>query len=841
MATNADRLERYRTKRNFEKTPEPTGEVGPVGDALAFVIQKHAATRLHYDLRLELDGVMLSWAVPKGPSYDPKDKRMAIQTEDHPISYNTFEGTIPAKQYGAGSVIVWDHGTWRPIGDPRAGLAAGKLLFTLHGQKMAGTWELVRIAKPGDRQIAWILFKKHDAFERPRAEYDVVSALPDSVIAKPLSPHVQPASKGSPRPSSNGLGTAIKTELPTKLGPQLATLSTGVPATGDWTFEIKFDGYRLMTRMDKGEPHLITRGGHDWSSKMPHLREELRSFGLQASWLDGEIVVLGPKGTPDFNALQNAIDKSSAAEIVYFLFDLPFFEGQDLRALALRQRRQLLKEFLESKHTDQVRFSAEFQGDPASILESARKLNLEGIIAKRGDAPYVSARTETWLKLKSRRRQEFIIAGFTDRENTARAAEIGSLLLGVYDDSGQLISVGSVGTGWNSATAAKLKQQLSKLEVDVPAFSGAFAPTKGRWSKRAAGAERWVKPQLVAEVAFGEWTPDGQIRHATFMGLRVDKTANEVKREDATAPLGVVPLRTTGAATKVSNPERIIDPSTGLTKLDLVRYYESIATWLVPHLKGRPCSLVRGPTGIAGELFFQKHGDKLRILGVKELSRSIWPDHDPLLEVSSARAIAGAAQMNVIEFHTWNASVKNINKPDRVVFDLDPGDGVSWKHVQEAAAIMHAFLTDLSLQSWLKTSGGKGLHIVVPLAPRHDWATVKGFSQALVQHLAKVIPARFVAKSGSTNRVGKIFVDYLRNSHGATTASAYSARARPGLGVSMPLPWEMLEAVKSGSQWTIATAREYLSFHPDDPWADYWGSKQSLTSAMKALGYVPSD
>jgi bifunctional non-homologous end joining protein LigD len=850
LRASPDPLERYRTKRNFDKTPEPSGAdgaLGSQGETLGFVIQKHAATRLHYDFRLELDGVMLSWAVPKGPSYDPKDKRMAVRVEDHPISYNTFEGTIPRGQYGAGTVIVWDRGTWQPVGDPRQGLAAGKLLFTLHGQKMAGLWELVRIGKPEERQVPWLLFKKHDAFERPRAEYDVVTALPDSVVAKPLRA-ASTATRGhhgaagaDSGASPPALSAAVKAELPLKLGPQLATLSTGLPVSSDWTFEIKFDGYRLLTRIEHGVPRLITRGGHDWTAKMPALARDLADLGVKSAWLDGEIVVLGADGMPDFNALQNAFDRGSATDvIVYFLFDVPFFEGYDLRSEPLRERRRLLKAFLDDKQTERVRFSADFDADPATILQSAANLGLEGVIAKRGDAPYVSARTESWLKLKCRQRQEFVVGGYTDRGNDTGAAEIGSLLLGVHEAPGRLVFVGGLGTGWNAKSASALKARLSKLEVPTSPFLDDAAVAKGRWSKRPAGSERWVKPQIVVEASFADWTPDGQVRHAKFEGVRADKPAAEVVRERPAAVAGAVPLRSAGSATKVSNPQRVIDSTTDLTKLDLVRYYESVAEWMVPHLKGRPCSLVRGPTGIGGELFFQKHADKLRIPEVRELDPTLWPDHDALLEVPTGPAIAGAAQMNVIEFHTWNAMVRNIDKPDRIVFDLDPGEGVSWKHVQEAAALMRSFLTDLGLEAWLKTSGGKGLHVVVPLAPRHDWATVKGFSQVLVQHLASVIPQRFVAKSGPSNRVGRIFVDYLRNSHGATTVAAYSARARPGLGVSMPVPWDMLESLKSGAHWTIATAREHLSFHAADPWAAYWKSRQSLTRAMKLLGYEPS-
>ena len=840
-----DPLDRYRAKRDFGRTPEPSGELGASGGELAFVVQKHAATRLHYDFRLELDGVMLSWAVPKGPSYDPREKRMAVQVEDHPISYNSFEGTIPAGQYGAGTVIVWDKGTWEPVGDPRAGLAAGKLVFALHGQKMAGLWEFVRIAKPGDRQVAWLLFKKHDAYERPKEEYDVVTALPDSVVARPLGPASKAASPGASQRSAKAdgatsLAAAVKAPLPAKLGPQLATLATGLPPGGDWTFEIKFDGYRLMTRIEKGVPRLITRGGHDWSARMPGLARELAGLGLDSAWLDGEIVVLGENGVPSFNALQSAFDRRDPEGIVYFVFDIPYFEGYDLRQAPLRERRELLRTTLGSKPPDRIRFSADFDADPASILQSASNLNLEGIIAKRGDAPYVSQRTQTWLKLKCRQRQEFVVGGFTDRGDDAAAAEVGSLLLGVHDGQRGLVCVGGVGTGWDGRTAAALKARLVRLEASASPFATDAAARKARWSKRPAGSERWVAPQLVAEVSFADWTPDGRIRHAVFEGLRADKPPTEVVRERASTPEGAMPLgtRQRSGSTKVSNPGRVVDASTGATKLDLVRYYESVAEWMVPHLQGRPCSLVRGPEGIAGELFFQKHADKLRIPDVRELDPSLWPGHAALLEVPTATAIAGAAQVNVIEFHTWNAQVRNIDRPDRMVFDLDPGEGVSWKRVQEAAALTRSLLADLGLQAWLKTSGGKGLHVVVPIAPRHDWATVKGFSQALVQHLAGVIPDRFVSKSGPKNRVGKVFVDYLRNSHGATTAAAYSARARPGLGVSMPVPWEMLDSLRSGAQWTVSTAREHLSFHGADPWADYWKARQSLARAMKLLGFA---
>ncbi|MDO9002480.1 MAG: DNA ligase D [Aquabacterium sp.] len=811
-------LARYWDKRDFSLTAEPRGQHVPKAQGWAFVVQKHAASHLHYDFRLELGGVLVSWAVPKGPSFDPSDKRMAIHVEDHPLSYGDFEGTIPPKQYGAGTVIVWDKGRWEPVGDPQKGLAQGKLVFALHGQKLTGLWELVKMAKPGERQEAWLLFKKRDEFARPRAEYDVVTALPDSVITQP-----------------------IKAGLPAKLAPQLATLVTGLPATGRWLFELKFDGYRLMTRVERGKARLITRGGHDWSDKMPELVKGIERLGIQSAWLDGEIVVLDDDGTPNFNALQSAFThRTRTDQIIYFLFDLPFLNGQDLRPLPLEARRQQLKALIEAKGREPIRFSAAFEADPASILQSACQLKMEGVIAKRADAPYTSSRSETWLKLKCRQRQEFVVCGYTERSDGR--AQIGSLLLGVHDEKGQLVSVGSVGTGWRAQEARDLKATLAKLHsAHAPFAAGVTKP--GRWSKRVLGSERWVKPTLVAEVEFAEWTTDGQIRHASYIALRSDKPAKAIVREVAKT-LGESAMRSTASTTigkvKVSHGERVIDPASGTTKLALVRYYEWVADWILPHLKGRPCSLVRGPEGVGGELFFQKHGGAIGMPGVRELDPALWPDHDALLEVASVSALLSAAQMNVIEFHTWNSHSRHINKPDRMVFDLDPGEGTPWAHVQEAAMLVRAFLTELGLASWLKTSGGKGLHVVVPLTPRLKADTVKAFSKVIVQHLATTIPTRFVAKSGPANRVGKLFVDYLRNGHGATTAAAFSARARPGLGVSMPVAWDELPTLKSGAHWTVSTARDRLSFQAEDPWSGYWTHKQTLSGAMKALGFKPS-
>ncbi|WP_207000787.1 DNA ligase D [Trinickia mobilis] len=835
MAAPSDRtrspLSTYRKKRDFHVTPEPSSlSGGALADARPwiFVVQKHWAGRLHYDFRLELDGVLLSWAVPKGPCYDPKEKRMAIHVEDHPVDYASFEGTIPPKQYGAGTVLVWDHGTWEPVGDPHEGMNAGKLVFRLHGEKLAGLWELVRIAKPEDKQDPWMLFKKRDEWAQPLSEYDVIKALPDSVVMKPLG-FVEEREPKSTRPSHGAdweidLSASAPAPLPAKLEPQLATAAASLPTGGDWITEAKLDGYRMLARVDKGRVRLFTSGGHDWTKKLVGLAVEVEKLAVSSAWLDGEIVVL-KDGIPDFAELQDAMDAASNRNIVYFLFDVVYLDGKDLRKVPLWARRTLLARLLEDAG-ESIRFSQDFEAPPAQVFEAASGLGLEGLMLKRRDAPYVSGRSQTWLKAKCRLRQELVICGFTNRGGTA--GEIGSLLLGYYAD-GKLHDAGSVGTGWDARTARDLWTRLTPLEVDSAPLEVAAAKSR-RWSRRAAGSERWVQPVLVAEVEFADWTTDGLIRQAAFKGLRADKSACSVIRE-----AGKTLSANRVAEVKVTHPERIIDPSTGVTKLDLARYYASVAQWMLPHLKDRPLAMLRAPTGLTDELFFQKHAEKTGMPGLTAHDQNLWPGHPALLTVDTLDALLSAAQMNVVEFHTWNSMVRRLDKPDRVIFDLDPGEGVKWGQIQEAALLVHTLLVELGLKAWLKTSGGKGLHIVVPLTPRLDYESVKSFSRAFVRHLAKTIPERFSATSGAANRVGKVYVDFLRNGMGQTTAAAFSARARLGMGVSMPVSWEQLSALKSGAQWTVQTAREYLSFQSQDPWTDYWSTKQTLASALKRL------
>ena len=826
-------LKTYQAKRNFAATPEPAGGGEDANEVLTFVIQKHWASRLHYDFRLELDGTLKSWAVPKGPSYDPRDKRMAVQVEDHPLAYAGFEGTIPEKQYGAGKVIIWDHGTWQAQSatpDARAALAAGELKFTLHGHKMQGNWVLVRMKGRGDKrsekQPAWLLIKEKDAFARPAVEFSVVDEFPDSVKNKAM-----PRRKKSVEQAA-----APAARLPATLSPQLATLVDAPPPDPqEWLFEVKFDGYRLLARSDGDHVVLITRNGNDWTAKLPTLRQALEKMGLPPGWYDGEIVVNDASGHPDFGALQRAFDAQTSSDIVYYLFDVAYFDGHDLRSQPVEARRALLQGLLEKLPVSPlVRFSVALDAAPQQLLDQACRLGLEGLIGKRRGSPYVTRRSGDWIKLKCGLRQEFVIGGYTAPQG-ARVG-IGSLLLGVHDAHGDLRYAGNVGSGFDDAVLRDLRRRLEALAIGTSPFAG-----------KAGGVRQpiWVKPQLVAEVSFAQWTSGGAVRHGVFHGLREDKKPAAIVRERAqridrektmqkqSTPDSVLP-----ASFKVSHADRVIDTDSGARKIDLVRYYALVGKLMLVHLRGRPVSLVRAPAGVGGELFFQKHADTATMPGIRQLDPGLDPQYAPMLEVASVQGLLSAAQWNVVEFHTQNALASAYDMPNRLVFDLDPGKGVAWPAIREAAVLLRAFLTELGLPAWLKTSGGKGLHVVVPIRPKYDWDTVKAFSQAIVAHLAQHIPARFVVKSGPANRVGKIFIDYLRNGRGATTVCAWSARTRSGLGISVPLAWEELDKLKAGDQWTVSNVHSRLDVG-NAPWAGYARSARGIDAAMKKLGFSP--
>lgn len=849
-----DLLKPYRAKRDFSITPEPAGLKGgrKAETGLSFVVQKHWASRLHYDFRLELDGTMKSWAVPKGPSFDPHDKRMAVHVEDHPISYNSFEGEIPPGQYGAGKVIIWDKGIWIPLEDPRRGYRGGKLKFELRGHKLKGHWTLVRMRNEEEKkQEPWLLIKEKDEYVRPASEYSVVDELPESVAGLEPVRSVEPSgsavpgvidgtSKAASVRKNAFPENAVSADLPVTMQPELATLVDSLPGdTDEWIYEIKFDGYRILTRTDGSKVQLFTRNGHDWSHKLPELVKAIRRMRPRPGWLDGEIAVLDENGIPDFQALQNAFDSSRTGSIVYYLFDVPFYDGYDFRKVPLIERRKWLQTILKTTLPKEIRLSDIFDVPPGDLLDSACKLGLEGVIGKRKNSPYISQRSSDWIKLKCAQRQEFVIGGYTDPQGSR--AGIGSLLLGVYDpdDEGRkekkLRYAGNVGAGFSDRTLRDLKAKLDS----IPAHESPFAHSSDIGRKA-----HWVEPRLVAEVSFGNWTRDGHIRHSVFRGLRMDKKAEAITREK---PLHLATAKPADPASvggripeslKITNPSRVIDASTGFAKIDLIRYYALVAPLMLPHLKGRPVSLVRAPEGIEGQLFFQKHWEKETMPGVEQLDPSLDRDHEPLLEVVTAEGLLSAVQMNVIEFHTWNATKDVILKPDRMTFDLDPGEHVEWPLIQESAQLINVFLAELGLKTFLKTSGGKGLHIVVPFRRLRDWDTVKGFSQAIVQHLAATIPQRFSAKSGPRNRVGKIFIDYLRNGFGATTVSAWSVRARPGLGVSVPIGWDELDSLTASDRWSARNIHERLDTG-NEPWASYESSSQSIVPAMKTLGYKP--
>ncbi|MGE8061181.1 DNA ligase D [Pseudomonas sp. NPDC089547] len=816
-------LQEYQRKRDFDATPEPAGKHARSrpAHALRYCIQKHDASHLHYDFRLELDGTLKSWAIPKGPSLDPKVRRLAVHVEDHPLDYADFEGRIPEGHYGAGDVIVWDRGAWEPEGDPREAYAKGKLRFRLQGEKLSGVWNLFRTHLAGKKE-QWMLVKSHDAQARSETDYRIVEALPDSVLSERTLPPRRPAKATTSPRKRKAAGKA----MPNLLQPQLATLVDS-PPSGDWRYEVKFDGYRILARIEGEDVRLFTRNGHDWSAKMPRQVGALQALGLDSAWLDGEMVVVDDNGVADFQALQNAFDTEQDERIAYYLFDLPWLGGEDLRDLPLQQRRATLARLLEGNASQVLRYSADFAEPVASLLDSACRLQLEGLIGKRADSPYVGRRSSDWVKLKCTQRQEFVIVGFTDPKGSRNG--FGALLLGLHDDaSGQLRYAGKVGTGFSAATLDSIHARLKRLQTDRPHLP-----------KPPTGAEargvHWLKPQLLAEVAYAQMTREGIVRHAVFHGLRDDKPATAIDLERAMPAKRAAHTQHEDAGTlRLTHPDRVVDATTGTTKRQVAQYYAQVADWLLPQLKDRPVALVRAPDGLGGELFFQKNADQLHIPHLLSYSKA--QAGQAAMVLNRADSLLGAVQMNTLELHTWNATIKDFDKPDRFVLDLDPDPALPWKAMLEATQLTLTLLDELGLKVFLKTSGGKGMHLVVPLTRRAGWDEVKDFSHALVKHMAGLFPDRLSAVSGPKNRVGRIFIDYLRNGKGATTVAAYSLRAREGLPVSVPIWREELSQLKGANQWNIGNLHERLA-EVDDPWAEMGKTRQSITVRMrKQLG-----
>lgn len=810
-------LQEYQRKRDFAATPEPSGgkRAGRQAHGLRFCIQKHDASHLHYDFRLELDGTLKSWAIPKGPSLDPGVKRLAVHVEDHPLDYADFEGHIPEGHYGAGDVIVWDRGMWIPEGDPHKDYARGRLHFQLQGEKLGGRWALFRTHLAG-RKEQWLLVKSADSQAREASEYDVLEAEPDSVLSDRSLP-VKPRAPAQRKPAP---GKAVKRPLPETLKPQLATLVDS-PPEGDWLYEIKFDGYRILARIDEGEVRLFTRNGHDWTSKMPRQVAALKKLKLRSAWLDGEMVVADEQGVADFQALQNAFDTEHDEQITYYLFDLLHLNGEDLRQTPVQERRASLEKLLE-KAPDVLRYSAAFEQPVASLLESACQLNLEGLIGKRLDSRYVERRSSDWIKLKCKQRQEFVVIGYTDPKGSRSA--FGALLLGLHAD-GELRYAGKVGTGFSTATLNSLLERLQSLETDR-------TPLKHPPTGAEVRGVHWLKPTLLAEVSFAQMTRDGIVRHSVFHGLRDDKPASAINLERA-MPAKKAAAKA-GGHLHLTHPERVIDPASGTTKLNVAEYYAQASALILPHLKDRPVALVRAPDGLGGELFFQKNAASLDLPGVKTWDKA--QAGQAAMVINRQDTLLGAVQMNMLELHTWNATDTQFERPDRFVLDLDPDPALPWKAMVEATSLTLTLLDELGLRCFLKTSGGKGIHVVVPLQRRAGWDEVKDFSHAIVTHMAGLFPDRLSAVSGPKNRVGRIFIDYLRNGKGATTVCAWSLRAREGLPVSVPIWREELAELKGANQWTLANIHERLEVG-NDPWKDYASTRQSISASLrKRLG-----
>ncbi|QHF39974.1 Multifunctional non-homologous end joining protein LigD [Pseudomonas fluorescens] len=667
--------------------------------------------------------------------------------------------------------------------------------------------------------------------------------LDDYNRMRDFSATTKPAAKLSRPGKSSPLTGARKARLPDLLKPELATLVEKIP-DGPWRYEIKFDGYRIMARIDHGEVKLITRNGHDWTHKLPGQAMALAALGLESAWLDGEVVVMDEQGFPDFQALQNAFEADRSDDILYYLFDLPYLNGMDLREVPVEERRTALATVLTASEEPLLRFSKSFGEEPRALLDSACQMHMEGLIGKRQGSPYVSRRSSDWIKLKCQHRQEFVIVGFTDPKGSRHA--FGALLLGLHDhDDGQLRYAGKVGTGFNEATLRSLHDQLKPLQVKKPPVVN---PPGGSQARDV----HWLKPRLLAEVAFAEMTRDGSVRHAVFHGLRNDKPARAITEERAKTvktstakKAGTAKPAATGKKTapapsqlgleegkvRITHPDRMIDPGSGTTKLQLAQYYASVAEWILPELKDRPVALVRAPDGIAGELFFQKNAEHLAIPSITLLDKQL--TGQPMMLINNVEALVGAVQMNAVELHTWNATSDKLDKPDRFILDLDPDPALPWKRMVEATQLTLSVLDELGLKAFLKTSGGKGIHVVVPLTRKLGWDEVKDFSHAIVSHMARLLPERFSAVSGPKNRVGRIFIDYLRNGLGATTICAYAVRTREGLPVSMPIWREEVAELKGANQWNLHNVHERLAEVGDEPWADMPKTRQAITAEMR--------
>ncbi|MDB5583977.1 MAG: ligase [Bradyrhizobium sp.] len=874
-----DNLSKYRAKRDFKKTGEPSGEaqVKP-SNRRRFIIQKHDATRLHYDLRLELDGVFKSWAVTKGPSLDPHDKRLAVEVEDHPLEYGDFEGTIPKGQYGGGTVMLWDRGYWEPEGNrtPEEALAKGDFKFTLEGKRLHGSFVLVRMRhdRDGGKRTNWLLIKHHDDFSVDENGAAVLEENASSVASARTMEAIASGKGRKPKPfmvrngeveadavwdSNHGLAAEernagvkaakkppatkrTKSAMPDFIAPQLCETLARPPSADGWIHEIKFDGYRIQMRVQDGEATLKTRKGLDWTAKYPAIARS--ASALPDAIIDGEICALDENGAPDFAALQAALSEGKTDDLVYFAFDLLFVGDEDLRELPLTERKERLATLLSDAGEDpRLRFVEHFETGGDAVLRSACRLSLEGIVSKQGDAPYQSGRTETWAKSKCRAGHEVVIGAYAKTNGKFR-----SLLVGV-NRGDHFVYVGRVGTGYGAKTVETLLPKLQEMETSKSPFTGIGAPKK-------SPDIVWLKPELVAEIEFAGWTADGQVRQAAFKGLREDKPAAEIEAEKPASPSKTeVPdpetskptpkrFRTGGKAevmgVMISSPDKPLWPDAGdgepVTKVDLARYHEAVGSWLIDHIKGRPCSIIRTPDGIGGEQFFQRHA----MPGTSNLLElvTVFGDKKPYLQIDRVEGLAAIAQIGGVELHPWNCEPGQPEVPGRLVFDLDPGPGVEFSTVVEAAREIRDRLEELGLVSFCKTTGGKGLHVITPLAvakgKKLSWDIAKGFAHDVCEQMARDNPDLYLIKMAKNQREGRIFLDYLRNDRMATAVAPLSPRARPGATVSMPLTWTQVKTDLDPKRFTVRTVPALLA--KSSAWQDYCDGQRPLEQAVKRLG-----
>ncbi len=856
-------LSRYNEMRDFTKTAEPKG-VSKKQAGHRYFIQKHAATRLHYDLRLELDGVLKSWAVTRGPSFDPNDKRLAVEVEDHPVSYGTFEGTIPKGQYGGGTVMLWDEGTWEPVGDPHEGLKNGKLVFLVHGKRLNGEWTLVRMRTKGEKRNNWLLIKHKDKYAEDGKSENFLEKNITSILSHRKmeeitedggrvwqSGRTKTAKTSAKKPLSQTRSkkTGKSSKLPKFQPPQLATLTTTMPQGEQWVHEVKFDGYRALAYINNGEAQMFTRTGLDWTRKFSPLGSKLAKLPISNAIIDGEVVSLDKKGVSSFKFLQKILSEKEDGDLQFYAFDLLHLNGKDLTTQSLLQRKEKLQEIIEQDYSGAVFYSEHFEQGGAAFLKKLCGLHFEGTISKRADAPYKSGRSKVWLKTKCHQRAEFVIGGFTLPKHRSRG--LGALLLGYYE-KGELRYAGKVGTGFDQATSRDLRKKLDALTLKKMAFECVTAD-----GKRSA---LWVKPKLVCEIEFTEWTEDCHLRHPSYQGLREDKPPTDVRR-DALVPLEDnvsrktrkrsdkalgKPVKIKTASTSVggiviTHPDRLIYPGTTITKIQLAEYYFKIAKQILPYVANRPLSMLRCPEGTGEPCFFQRHIARGQSPHLYDTGIKVKGHNETYMMIKDAKGLVTLIQWGVIELHPWGCCADKPLLPDRIIFDLDPDPSLPFKAVIEGAFNIRERMKEFGLKSFVKTTGGKGLHVVIPIEPKYGWPTIKEFAKAIAQSMEHDARSRYISKSSKTGRKGKIFVDYLRNDLTSTAIANFSARARENAPVAVPIGWADLKGTLKPSIFTIETLPLQLRKLEKNPWKGFFETKQKLSERyLKALNLTIS-